>query len=303
LTPSTFTNPWKIVKSLTMTCMDRLQDLSPDDWSGYGIACRTTVLTDLTRLLYGPGMEVEYFKMALNHLSISVENTTETMLEFGALKDTAHALMCIFSTKETASQKIDALYHGLLVQQELAQTILEATRQSFARDTDDAWHNAIRRLLRNLNDVEWALPKPLIDECLNGLKIAQDRAQADREVQGTQEAVMLPAPAAPWTSNEGTNARGGASGRGRGRKPENGKPSSERKKTTASRTPTAQGAPPPLDEAMSARGGTSGRGRKRKSMSPGSSTTAPVQMSAEQQQGNHTRSGRRTRQPARYSSS
>lgn len=294
---STFAEAWVLVNRRMIKVTHSLQELDYEDWSQDGIECMQIFFEDLMQLLYND--EMEYLKMFLNHSTLSVANTSRRMSVFNTAKDTAHVLMSIFSTEETASQKLDALRQGLLTQQQFAERIQQVTKESFVRETDDAWHELIRILMRNLEIVESALPEPLIKECLTGLKIAQDRAQADREVQPTQEAVMLPAPAAPWTSNEGTSARGETFGRGRGRKPRNDKRSSQRQPTTASRTPTARGAPSTLDEGTSARGKSSGCGQKHKAMSSESSATTHVEMSTEQNQHYRTRSGRRVKRPRR----
>ena len=204
--------------------------------------------------------------------------------------------MSIFSTKETASQKLDALCQGLLAQQHLSEKIQQATKESFVRDTDDAWHELIRILLRNLEIVENTLPKPFIEECLTSLKIAQDSARGDDEVQCTQQEMMLPAPAS------GTSARSRPSGRGCGRKPRNNKRSSQQQQKTASATPAAHGVRMTIDEGRRTRGKSSKCSRKRKATSQESSSTAHVEMSAEQDQHNRTLSGRRVKRPARYSS-
>lgn len=301
---SRFTQACTLVNCRMIKILHDVKGLDYEDSSEDGIESMRIFLEDLMQLLYDD--EMEYLKMFLNHLTLSVANTRQRITVFDTVKDTAHVLMSMFSTEETASRTLDGLREGLLTQQQFAEKIQQATKDSFVEYSDDAWHELIRILLRNLEIVESTLPKSLIQECLTSLKIAQDSAQADRQVQRTQEEMMLPAPAlhvATWTSNEGTSARGGTSGRGRGRKPQEKTRSSQRQNTTASRTPTAQGAPSTVDQRTSARGNSSGRGQKRKAMSAESSSTAPVEMSAEQEQVKRTLSGRRTRRPERFSSS
>jgi len=298
---ATFTGAWTLVNCWMIQITDAVKGLDYEHLSGHEIEPIRIFLENLMQLLYND--EMEYLKMFLNHLTLSVGNTRQRITVFDTVEETAHFLMSMCSTEEMASEKLDALRKGLQTQEELANALQQATQERFVNYSDDAWHELIRILLRNIEIVESTFPKSFIEECLTSLKFAQDSAQADMEDEPTQQHPTLPAaalPVVPEISNENKSARGKTSRRGRGRKPQNQKHDSPTQKTTGSQTLTAQRAPSTVDKGTSAGDKGSGRGQKRKATSEESSSVAPVKMSGEQGQGNHTRSGRRTKTPVRF---